>query len=110
MKAKRGSTKTQVGRNLSRHKKQWQLKLYVARQSAKSLLALANLKEICETRLKGDYHIEVIDVLKKPQLAKSDQILAVPTLIRALPEPIRRITGDLSNTEHVLVRLDLTAR
>lgn len=112
MKAKRGSIKTTRERkqHLSRHKKQWQLTLYVAGQSAKSLLALANLKELCETHVKADYHIEVIDLIKKPQLAKDDQILAVPTLIRKLPEPIRRIIGDLSNTERVLVGLDLTVR
>lgn len=85
----------------------WELKLYVAGQTAKSLLAFANLKRICEEHLAGEYHIEVIDLLKNPQLAKGDQILALPTLVRKLPEPVRKIIGDLSNTERVLVGLDL---
>src|SRR5574338_1037553 len=83
------------------------LRLYVAGQTPKSLTAFANLKEICEEHLTGQYHIEVIDLLKKPQLASEDQILAIPTLVRKLPKPIKRIVGDLSNTEHVLVGLDL---
>lgn len=85
----------------------WDLKLYVAGQSPKSLTAFANLKKLCEEHLKGKYRIEVIDLLKNPQLAKGDQILAVPTLVRKLPVPIRKIIGDLSNTERVLVGLDL---
>jgi circadian clock protein KaiB len=85
----------------------WDLKLYVAGQSAKSLTAFANLKKICEEHLEGKYRIEVIDLLQNPQLAKGDQILAVPTLVRKLPVPIRKIIGDLSNTERVLVGLDL---
>jgi circadian clock protein KaiB len=88
----------------------WELKLYVAGQTAKSLQAFANLKRICEEHLPGEYHIEIIDLLKNPQLAKGDQILALPTLVRQLPEPVRRIIGDLSNTERVLVGLDLRAR
>ncbi len=88
----------------------WELKLYVAGQTAKSLQAFANLKRICEEHLAGEYHIEVIDLLKNPQLAKGDQILALPTLVRKLPEPVRKIIGDLSNTERVLVGLDLRAR
>jgi circadian clock protein KaiB len=88
----------------------WELKLYVAGQTAKSLQAFANLKRICEEHLAGEYHIEVIDLLKDPQLAKGDQILALPTLVRKLPEPVRKIIGDLSNTERVLVGLDLRAR
>lgn len=88
----------------------WELKLYVAGQTAKSLLAFANLKRICEEHLAGEYHIEVIDLLKQPQLAKGDQILALPTLVRKLPEPVRKIIGDLSNTERVLVGLDLRPR
>ncbi|HVX66696.1 MAG TPA: circadian clock KaiB family protein [Bryobacteraceae bacterium] len=88
----------------------WELKLYVAGQTAKSLQAFANLKRICEEHLAGEYHIEVIDLLKSPQLAKGDQILALPTLVRKLPEPVRKIIGDLSNTERVLVGLDLRPR
>jgi circadian clock protein KaiB len=88
----------------------WELKLYVAGQTAKSLQAFANLKRICEEHLSGEYHIEIIDLLKNPQLAKGDQILALPTLVRKLPEPVRKIIGDLSNTERVLVGLDLRPR
>ncbi len=88
----------------------WELRLYVAGQTAKSLLAFANLKRICEEYLAGTYHIEVIDLLKNPQLAKADQILALPTLVRKLPEPVRKIIGDLSNTKRVLVGLDLRSR
>ena len=85
----------------------WRLRLYVAGQSPKSVTALENLKRLCEERLKGRYRIEVIDLLKNPRLAKDDQILAIPTLVRKLPTPMRRIIGDLSNTERVLVGLDL---
>jgi len=88
----------------------WILRLYVAGQSPKAVTALANLKVICEEQLKGKYHIELIDLLEKPQLARDDQILAVPTLVRKLPEPVRSIIGDLSNTERVLVGLDLIGR
>jgi circadian clock protein KaiB len=88
----------------------WELTLYVAGQTAKSLQAFANLKRICEEHLAGEYRIEVVDLLKNPQLAKGDQILALPTLVRKLPEPVRKIIGDLSNTERVLVGLDLRAR
>src|SRR6476469_4785013 len=85
----------------------WELRLYVAGQTAKSVAAFANLKRLCEERLAGQYRIEVIDLLENPQLAKGDQILAIPTLVRKLPEPMRKIIGDLSNTERVLVGLDL---
>ena len=85
----------------------WELRLYVAGQTTKSLRAFANLKLICEEHLAGKYRIEVIDLLKNPQLAKGDQILALPTLVRKLPEPVRKIIGDLSDTERVLVGLDL---
>ena len=88
----------------------WELKLYVAGQTAKSLQAFANLKRICEDHLSGEYHIEIIDLMKNPQLAAGDQILALPTLVRKLPEPVRKIIGDLSNTERVLVGLDLRPR
>ena len=85
----------------------WQLRLYVAGQTPKSLEAFANLKRICEEHLQGKYSIEVVDLLVNPQLAKGDQILAIPTLIRKFPEPIKKIIGDLSNTERVLVGLDV---
>ena len=85
----------------------WNLRLYVAGQSPKSLAAFSNLKKICEEHLKGRYRIEVIDLLQQPQLAAGDQIVAIPTLIRKLPEPLRRIVGDLSNTERTLVGLQL---
>src|ERR1700734_3310776 len=85
----------------------WELRLYVAGQTPKSLAAFSNLKRICEEHLPGKYKIEVIDLLKNPQLAKGDQIFAIPTLVRKLPEPVRKILGDLSNTERTLVGLDL---
>lgn len=85
----------------------WILRLYVAGQTLKSVAAFNNLKIICEEQLKGQYSIEVIDLLKNPQLARDNQILAVPTLVRKLPKPVRNIIGDLSNTERVLVGLDL---
>ena len=85
----------------------WELRLYVAGQTQKSLTALSNLKKYCEEFLKGRYKIEVIDLLKNPQLAEGDQILAIPTLVRKVPVPIRKIIGDLSNQERVLVGLDI---
>ena len=85
----------------------FQLRLYVAGQTTKSIAAFANLKRICETHLAGQYCIEVIDLRENPQLAAGDQILAVPTLVRRLPEPIKKIIGDLSNEERVLVGLDM---
>ena len=88
----------------------WNLRLYVAGQTPKSIAAFANLKKICEEHLKGQYTIEVVDLLENPKLAKGDQILAIPTLVRKLPPPIRKIIGDLSNTERVLVGLDLRPR
>jgi len=88
----------------------FELRLYVAGQSPKSIVALANLKSICQEHLRGRYHLEVIDLLEHPQLARGDQILAVPTLVRKLPEPIRKLVGDLSNTESALVGLDLRPR
>ncbi len=87
--------------------KTWELRLYVAGQTPKSMTAFSNLKKLCEERLKGEYHIEVIDLLENPALAKGDQILAIPTLVRKLPEPIKKIIGDLSNKERVLVGLNL---
>ena len=91
----------------SKQNRQWQLRLYVAGQTPKCLAAFANLKKLCEERMDGNYHIEIVDLLQHPQLAKGDQILAIPTLVRKLPEPVRKIIGDLSNTERVLVGLDL---
>ena len=88
----------------------YQLRLYVAGQTPKSALAFTNLKKICEEHLQGRYEIEIIDLLENPQLARGDQILALPTLVRRLPEPIKKIIGDLSNTERVLVGLDLRVR
>jgi len=88
----------------------WDLRLYVAGQTPKSLTAFENLKKICEEHLAGQYRIEVIDLLEQPQLARGDQIIALPTLVRKLPVPIRKIIGDLSNTERVLVGLDLRPR
>jgi circadian clock protein KaiB len=85
----------------------WQLRLYVAGQTPKSVSAFANLKKLCEEYLNGQYQIEVIDLLKNPDLAKQDHILAIPTLVRKLPVPIRQIIGDLSNQEKVLLGLDL---
>jgi circadian clock protein KaiB len=85
----------------------WELRLYVAGQTPKSLAALANLKRICEEHLFGQYRIEVIDLMQNPQLAREDQILAIPTLVRKLPEPLRKIIGDLSNQERVLLGLDV---
>ena len=85
----------------------WELRLYVAGQSPKSVSAFANLKKICDEHLAGRYRIEVIDLVQHPQLAAGDQIVAIPTLVRKLPEPLRRIVGDLSNTERTLVGLHL---
>jgi circadian clock protein KaiB len=95
------------GKNAKPTKDAWELRLYVAGQTPKSLAAFANLKKICEEHLKGKYHIEVVDLLKNPQLASGDQILAIPTLVRKLPPPIKKIIGDLSNTLRVLVGLDV---
>ena len=89
---------------------EWILRLYVAGESARTASALRNLKAICEEHLAGRYRIEVIDLLKHPQLARGDQIVAVPTLVRHLPPPMKKIIGDLSNEERVLVGLDLRSR
>ena len=99
-----------AGKNAKPKEETWELRLYVAGQTPKSLVAFANLKKICEEHLKGKYHIEVVDLLKNPQLASGDQILAIPTLVRKLPPPIKKIIGDLSNTLRVLVGLDLRPR
>ena len=87
--------------------KTWELRLYVAGQTPKSMAAFSNLRKLCEEHLQGQYRIEVIDLLENPALAKGDQILAIPTLVRKLPEPIKKIIGDLSNKERVLVGLNL---
>ncbi len=99
----KSSKKTETEKNLET----WQLRLYTAGQTPKAIAAFANLKKLCEEHLKGQYTIEVIDLTKTPQLAAGDQILALPTLVRKLPPPIRKIVGDLSNTERVLVGLDV---
>ena len=85
----------------------WNLRLYVAGRTSKSVTAFENLKRMCEEHLSGQYEIEIIDLIEHPQLAKGDQILALPTLVRRLPEPIKKIIGDLSNAERLLVGLDL---
>lgn len=89
--------------------KEWELRLYVAGQTPKSVRAFANLRQICEAHLAGRYRIEVVDLLENPHLGKRDQIVAIPTLIRNLPEPVRKIIGDLANTERVLVGLEIHA-
>jgi circadian clock protein KaiB len=88
----------------------WDLRLYVAGQSPRSLTAFDNLKKLCEEYLPGQYNITIIDLVKEPKLAAGDQIIAVPTLVRKLPEPVRKIIGDLANTERVLVGLDVRPR
>jgi circadian clock protein KaiB len=87
--------------------KAWEMRLYVAGPSPKSAKAFANLKKICEEHLAGQYRIEVVDLLDNPRLAEGDQIVAIPTLVRKLPEPVRKIIGDLSNTERTLVGLQI---
>ena len=101
------STRSKVGREDEIDR--WNLRLYVAGQTPRSLTAFSNLSRLCMEHLAGRYSIEVIDLLKQPQLAQGDQILAIPTLVRRLPEPIKRIVGDLSNLEKVLVGMDLKA-
>ena len=108
MKARRGTTKKTAKKSVPSD--EWILRLYVAGQSARSSAALRNLEAICEQHLAGRYRIEVIDLLKQPQLARGDQIVAVPTLVRHLPPPMKKIIGDLSNEERVLVGLDLRPR
>ena len=103
--AKKGKQK--VEKRVPRKEEIWELRLYVAGQTPKSLTAFANLKRMCEEHLAGRYQIEVIDLLEKPQLARGDQIIAIPTLVRKLPQPIKKIIGDLSNVERTLVGLDV---
>jgi circadian clock protein KaiB len=102
--------KSAIKPRLFKQNKQWQLCLYVAGQTERCLAALSNLKKLCEKHMEDDYHIEIIELLEQPELSKGEQILAIPTLIRKLLEPVRRIIGNLSNTERVLVGLDLTAK
>ena len=90
--------------------KEWRLRLYIAGKTPRAVAAFENLRRICEEHLAGRYEIEVIDLLENPQLAKGDQIIALPTLVRRLPVPMRKIIGDLSNTEKVLVGLDIRER
>jgi len=105
--AKAIKSKSSVGKKGNGHTVPLELKLYVAGQTPKSLAALANLKKICAEHLQGRYKLHVIDLMKTPQLAQNDQILAIPTLVRKLPHPIRKIIGDLSDQNKVLVGLDL---
>jgi len=91
------------------NKEFWNLRLYIAGETSRSIAALNNLQKICDDHLAGKYHVEVVDLLKNPHLAEGDQILAVPTLVRRLPPPLKKIIGDLSNTQRVLVGLDLRA-
>ena len=103
----KSKTKTSTAVTVKRSPKGWKLRLYVAGQTPKSVTAFANLKNLCEKHLAGRYSIEVVDLLKHPDLAEDDQIVAIPTLVRRLPPPIRKIIGDLTNTERVLVGLDI---
>ncbi len=102
-----GGLSAQFEKEMGEAQRVWNLRLYVAGQTPKSIKALNNLKKICDEHLAGKYTIEIIDLVVNPQLAKGDQILALPTLVRKLPPPIRKIIGDLSDTERVLVGLDL---
>ncbi|MDD5686928.1 MAG: circadian clock protein KaiB [Elusimicrobia bacterium] len=95
---------------MAKQKKRWILKLYIAGQTTKSIVAFANIKKICEEHLKGKYSIEVIDLLENPKLAKGDQILAIPTLVKQLPPPLKKIIGDFSNTQKVLIGLDIVSK
>jgi len=108
--ASRRSAAKRKSRTAKRPGDFYDLRLYVAGETSRSLAALANLRKICDEHLKGRFRIQVIDLLKRPQLARGDQILALPTLVRRLPEPIRKLVGDLSDTERALVGLDLRPR
>jgi len=107
---KTSTTSRQINQPSNAKSAKWILRLYIAGQTQKAVTAFSNLKLICEEQLKGKHRIEVIDLLKHPQLARDNQILAVPTLVRKLPQPVRNIIGDLSDTERVLVGLDLIVR
>ncbi len=106
---KRNTNKSKTRPNSGHRPKvmKWMLRLYVAGNTPNSISAFANLKEICEVHMGGRYQIEVVDLFRNPQLAQGDQIIAVPTLVRKLPQPVKKIIGDLSNTERVLIGLDL---
>jgi len=104
------TTPTSSARTKAPKSAKWEMRLYVAGRTPKCMRAIANLTQICEDHLPGIYHIEVVDLLVNPRLGKGDQILAIPTLVRQLPAPMRKIIGDLSNTEAVLVGLDLRPR
>ena len=104
------SSLRKAGKSSDSAEKGWDLRLYVAGQTPRSLAALANLKRICEQYLEKRYSVEVVDLVRNPQLARKDQILAIPTLVRNLPSPMRKIIGDLSNTEKVLLGLEVRAR
>lgn len=103
---KPGSPETD-GKRKKEKKELFELKLYIAGQTPRSIAAFSNLKKICDKHLAGQYKITIIDLLKNPKLAQGDQIIAIPTLVKKLPEPVRKIIGDLSNTERVLIGLDL---
>lgn len=107
MKKKQQKKKSAVQKPRPARKEFWRLRLYIAGQTPNSIAAIANLKTICEEQLQGRYKIEVIDLLEKPQLAKGDQIIAVPTLVRRLPPPVKKIIGNLSRTQRVVVGLDI---
>ena len=104
---KKKNTKPAAAKKVRTSRPIWHLRLYVAGNTANSVAAFSNLKAICEKHLQGEYDIEVVDLLRNPQLAKGDQIVAIPTLVRKLPPPLKQIIGDLSNRERVLVGLDL---
>jgi circadian clock protein KaiB len=110
IKQKTVSSRRRKGQPSAGRRERWVLRLYVAGQSPRAAVALKNLNVICDDRLKGRYRIKVIDLLKNPRLARDNQILAVPTLVRKLPLPVRNIIGDLSDTERVLVGLDIRER
>jgi len=107
MPAAKTKTRVQHRTAATRKPEVWKLRLYVAGQTPKSIRAFSNLKVLCEEHLKGRYQIEVVDLLEHPEMARGDQIVAVPTLVRKLPQPVRQIIGDLSNTDRVLVGLAL---
>ena len=109
-KTKRATRKTRKGASLPAPNSHYDLRLYVAGQTPKSLVAFANLKQLCEQHLAGKYRIEVIDLVKKPQMARDDQIVALPTLVRRRPHPIRKIIGDLCDTQRTLTGLDLAEK
>lgn len=105
----RAASEAAAQHRASSNEKEWSLRLYVAGESPRSRTALQNLQRLCEERLKGKYKIEVIDLTKRPELAKADQILAVPTLVRKIPEPMKRIIGDLSDADRALLALEMAA-